>query len=107
MVLASTGRPRARRTKRGGNPPRQASLARLAENVQSRAATWARAAPYKKTGAEIEKDLINSGKMPGLKQAGLEHREPGEDDEAGNKVHHWTALGRLLHGEYNAMNEEH
>ncbi|TKA70722.1 hypothetical protein B0A49_04366 [Cryomyces minteri] len=75
--------------------------------VQQQDFTDAVAAPHKKTGAEIEKDLINSGKMPGLKHAGPEHREPGEDDEAGNKVHHRTALGRLLHGEHNAMNEEH
>ncbi|KAK4964192.1 hypothetical protein LTR66_012429 [Elasticomyces elasticus] len=65
------------------------------------------AAPHHKTGAEIEKDLINAGKMPGLKKASPEHHEPGEEDESGNKVHHRTTLGRLLHGEHNAMNEEY
>ncbi|KAK4983057.1 hypothetical protein LTR50_007436 [Elasticomyces elasticus] len=64
-------------------------------------------APHHKTGAEIEKDLINAGKTPGLKKGGPEHHEPGEEDESGNKVHHRTTLGRLLHGEHNAMNEEY
>jgi len=45
--------------------------------------------------------------MPGAREAGPEHRKPGDEDEAGNKIHHRGTLGRLLHWEHESMNADH
>ncbi|KAK5004425.1 hypothetical protein LTR28_008935, partial [Elasticomyces elasticus] len=57
-------------------------------------------------GAELQKKLIAEGKMPHAAQAGPEHRQPGEEDEAGNKIPHKGILSRILHGEHQSMNAD-
>ena len=58
--------------------------------------------------AKKEADLIASGHMPGLAEVEKDNarqRQPGEEDAAGNKIHHKSLLGKLTHWEHNAMNE--
>ena len=46
--------------------------------------------------------------MPGL--AEVQHdtrvRQPGEEDAAGNKIHHKGLLGHILHWEHDSMNAD-
>ena len=51
--------------------------------------------------------------MPGLKErkekeeAGVaDERKPGDEDAAGNKIHHHGLLGHITHWEHEAMNAE-
>ena len=55
-----------------------------------------------------EADLVASGHMPGLDKVEADNarvRQPGEEDAAGNKIHHKSLLGKLTHWEHSAMNE--
>lgn len=55
-----------------------------------------------------EADLVASGHMPGLDRLEADNervRQPGEEDAAGNKIHHKTLLGKLTHWEHSGMNE--
>ncbi|KAI4209749.1 MAG: hypothetical protein LQ351_007345 [Letrouitia transgressa] len=62
------------------------------------------------SGAKIEEKLARDGKLPGLEE--VQHsnetdvRQPGEEDEAGNKIHHKNPLKKMLHWEHNAMNAD-
>ncbi|MCJ1231191.1 hypothetical protein MMC12_007868 [Toensbergia leucococca] len=52
---------------------------------------------------EIEDRLVAEGKMrisPPEKE-----RQPGEEDEAGNKIHHKGLFGHVLHWEADAVNK--
>ena len=66
------------------------------------------ASPGATTGSKKEQDLVNQGKMPGLAevQKDTHVRQPGEEDAAGNKIHHKGILGHILHWERNGMNAD-
>ncbi|KAL9614948.1 MAG: hypothetical protein Q9167_000590 [Letrouitia subvulpina] len=62
------------------------------------------------SSAKIEEKLARDGKLPGLEE--VQHsnetdvRQPGEEDEAGNKIHHKNPLKKMLRWEHNAMNAD-
>ncbi len=64
--------------------------------------------PEVSTGAKKEQDLVDQGKMPGLAevQKDTQVRKPGEEDAAGNKIHHRGVLGHILHWEHSGMNAD-
>ena len=69
-----------------------------------------KADPNANTGraARKEAELVSSGKMPGLNKLEADNervRQPGEEDAAGNKIHHKSLLGKLTHWEHSGMNE--
>ncbi len=55
-----------------------------------------------------EQELVDQGKMPGL--AGVQKdthvRQSGDEDAAGNKIHHKGLLGHILHWEHSGMNAD-
>jgi len=55
-----------------------------------------------------EQNLVDQGKMPGLAevQKDTHVRPPGEEDAAGNKIHHKGVLGRMLHWQHDSMNAD-
>ena len=65
-------------------------------------------APETTPNSKKEQDLANQGKMPGLAeiQKDTHVRQPGEEDAAGNKIHHKGVLGRMLHWEHDSMNAD-
>lgn len=60
--------------------------------------------------SEAEEKLEKEGHLPGLSE--VQHdtekdmRQPGEDDAAGNKIHHKGILKKMLHWEHNGMNAD-
>lgn len=56
-----------------------------------------------------EQALASQGKLPGLDndaKADTPMRKPGQEDEAGNKIHHKGVLGHILHWEHTGMNSD-
>ncbi|KAI9661917.1 MAG: hypothetical protein M1821_009157 [Bathelium mastoideum] len=48
----------------------------------------------------------NPSQRLNTQQSGPDHREAGEEDEAGNKIPHKGFFNRLVHGEHVALNAE-
>ncbi|MCJ1469732.1 hypothetical protein MMC07_008373 [Pseudocyphellaria aurata] len=60
-------------------------------------------------GAAHEQALAAQGKLPGLSDRTKEdkaERKAGQEDEAGNKIHHKGVLGHILHWEHPAKNAD-
>ncbi|KAI4169302.1 MAG: hypothetical protein LQ343_005800 [Gyalolechia ehrenbergii] len=65
---------------------------------------------HKPSSSKVENKLEREGHLPGLPE--VQHddeknlRQPGEDDAAGNKIHHKGILKKLFHWEHNGMNAD-
>ncbi|KAL8934282.1 MAG: hypothetical protein Q9211_005311 [Gyalolechia sp. 1 TL-2023] len=61
------------------------------------------------SSSKVEKN-VERGHLPGLSQVQHDQekkvRQPGEEDAAGNKIHHKGILKKLLHWEHNGMNAD-
>ncbi len=60
--------------------------------------------------AKIEADLAKQGKLPHLSEVQNDQepkqRQPGQDDAAGNPIHHKSTLKKILHWEHDGMNAD-
>lgn len=65
-------------------------------------------APEVVTHSRKEQELVDRGKMPGLAEVKRDThvRQSGEEDAAGNKIHHRGLLGHILHWEHSGMNAD-
>ncbi|KAL8649174.1 MAG: hypothetical protein Q9226_005684 [Calogaya cf. arnoldii] len=65
---------------------------------------------YQPSSATAEDKVQQQGHMPGLAEVQKDNekdiRPPGEDDAAGNKIHHKSFLKKMLHWEHNGMNAD-
>ncbi|KAL8757995.1 MAG: hypothetical protein Q9184_004052 [Pyrenodesmia sp. 2 TL-2023] len=61
-------------------------------------------------GSKTEDRLEREGHLPGLSDVQNDNeknvRQPGQEDAAGNKIHHKGILGKMLHWEHNGMNAD-
>lgn len=68
------------------------------------------AAQSQSRAANIEADLAKQGKLPHLSEVQNDNepkqRQPGEEDAAGNSIHHKSTLGKILHWEHDGMNKD-
>ena len=66
--------------------------------------------PQQAANAKAEERLEERGHLPGLSEVQKDEekdtREPGQDDAAGNKIHHKGFLTKMLHWEHNGMNAD-
>lgn len=62
------------------------------------------------SSSKVEERLEREGHLPGLGEVQNDNeknlRQPGQDDAAGNKIHHKGILGKMLHWEHNGMNAD-
>ncbi|KAI4242445.1 MAG: hypothetical protein L6R40_003999 [Gallowayella cf. fulva] len=62
------------------------------------------------SGAKVEEKLEREGHMPGLAEVQKDNekdlRQPGQEDAAGNKIHHKGILKKMFHWEHNGMNAD-
>ncbi|KAL8695739.1 MAG: hypothetical protein Q9224_003199 [Gallowayella concinna] len=62
------------------------------------------------SGANAEEKVERQGHLPGLadvqKDNEREIRQPGQEDAAGNKIHHKGILKKMFHWEHNGMNAD-
>jgi hypothetical protein len=58
----------------------------------------------------MEADLAKQGKLPHLSEVQNDQepkqRQPGQDDAAGNSIHHKSTLKKILHWEHDGMNAD-
>ncbi|KAL8935691.1 MAG: hypothetical protein Q9216_005303 [Gyalolechia sp. 2 TL-2023] len=61
-------------------------------------------------GSKVENKLEREGHLPGLSDVQQDNeqnlRQPGEEDAAGNKIHHKGILKKMFHWEHNGMNAD-
>ncbi|KAL8724565.1 MAG: hypothetical protein Q9166_007875 [cf. Caloplaca sp. 2 TL-2023] len=62
------------------------------------------------SGAKGEEKLEREGHLPGLSEVQKDNekdlRQPGQEDAAGNKIHHKGIFKKMLHWEHNGMNAD-
>ncbi|KAL8709857.1 MAG: hypothetical protein Q9220_005473 [cf. Caloplaca sp. 1 TL-2023] len=60
--------------------------------------------------SKVEQKLAREGHLPGLEEVKNDKepslRQPGQEDAAGNKIHHKSTLKKLFHWEHNGMNAD-
>ncbi|KAL8706612.1 MAG: hypothetical protein Q9201_000359 [Fulgogasparrea decipioides] len=62
------------------------------------------------SNSKVEEQLERKGHLPGLSE--VQHdkekniRQPGQEDAAGNKIHHKGILKKMFHWEHNGMNAD-
>ncbi|KAL8834862.1 MAG: hypothetical protein Q9170_003562 [Blastenia crenularia] len=62
------------------------------------------------SSSKVEAKLEREGHLPGLSEVQHDNeknlRQPGQEDAAGNKIHHKGILGKMLHWEHSGMNAD-
>ncbi|KAL8869009.1 MAG: hypothetical protein Q9174_004594 [Haloplaca sp. 1 TL-2023] len=66
--------------------------------------------PQQAANAKAEERLEERGHLPGLSEVQKDEeknmREAGQEDAAGNKIHHKGFLKKMFHWEHNGMNAD-
>ncbi|KAL8806415.1 MAG: hypothetical protein Q9182_001330 [Xanthomendoza sp. 2 TL-2023] len=62
------------------------------------------------SSANAEEKAERQGHLPGLAEVQQDNeqrmRQPGQEDAAGNKIHHKSILKKMFHWEHNGMNAD-
>lgn len=112
LSASGTNAPMTQTSNPTGNLQGSAGFADLASKPPTRhvePSSQSHEPPSSLHGAAHEQALAAQGKLPGLvdepkKDAPV--RKPGQEDEAGNKIHHKGVLGHILHWEHTGMNAD-